>query len=262
LRGAESDDDEKFVKKICEKRGITCLIGGAEEKNKYKNEAEAREARYSFFQKILEEGSANKIALAHHLNDFAETMVLRLIRGTGLRGLRSIPALRGNFVRPILILSRTEIIRYLKENDLPFCTDSTNSDLVYSRNFVRHKVIPLFETLNPSVVESLGKAGRLIATDYDFLEKSAKDYLDKIILEENDENIILSYPLWQKLHPSIQNLVLRLSIEKITDLADLSAMQLLEIVDMLNKGCGNKKKILPRSLHIELGSGKIMLFKK
>ena len=155
LRGEESDRDEKFVKKICQEWGIQASFSSAPEKNKFKNEEEAREARYLFFEKISEQDRGVKIAIAHTANDLTETFLLRLVRGTGIRGLRAIPLARKNFIRPLLHSTRSDVENYLKENNINYITDKTNYSLKYSRNFVRLKVVPLLYELKPNLNETV-----------------------------------------------------------------------------------------------------------
>ena len=262
LRGEESDKDEKFVLDFCRKRGIECHVGRAPQKNLYKNEEQAREARYLFFKKILKEGRADKIALAHHLNDFAETILLRLIRGTGIRGVRSIPALRELFTRPLLQISRREIEEYLAKNKLKYRSDLSNFDTDIPRNQIRHEIIPVLAKLNPNIIEALGNFGLVSFDDYDFLELSAEKEFKKLLISESDQDLSLSYKDWCDLHHSLQRMVLRIGIKQLVGLNDVTFKQLEEVIDVLNNGEGKKFKSLPHSLYIELRSGKIVMFKK
>lgn len=261
LRGAESEADQKFVQELCKRRGIELALGQAPDKNLYKSEDSARQARYAFFEKILEESRGAKIALAHNLNDQAETVLLRLIRGTGIRGLRAISPQRQNFIRPLLPLSRMEIEDYLKKRNIKFRTDRSNADTALLRNQIRHNILPILAKSNPRIVETLNTLAQQSRTDYDYLDNQATKALQKIIITQTSDHIILDYSKWLKLDPAIVRLCLRLSLERIDSLVDITAKQIDDAVMMLKNGVGGKHKILPRSLRIELAGGKIKIVK-
>ena len=258
LRGVESDGDEKFVQKFCADRDIECIVGRAENKKQYKSEEEARDARYGFFEKILKEGRGDAVATAHNQNDQVETFLLRLARGSGISGLKSIPSQREKIIRPLLPICRSEIEQYLKDRGLKYRTDSTNKNLNFDRNYVRHEILPLFEKLNPRFVNSLSSTIGLIEDDANFLEKFADDEL-KHISKVGRSRIEIDHKKWLLLEKPIQKLVLRRAIEKMVGLKDITSTQIEEVCEVFIKGVGKKHKILPRSLRAELISGKIVL---
>ena len=260
LRGEESDRDEKFVKDICAKEGIALSLGHAPQPNLYKNEEMARDARYGFFEKILREGSGDKVATAHNLNDSAETLLMRLIRGTGLRGIGAIPPSRGGkIIRPLLSIGRTEIIQYLGENKLLFRTDRTNFDKSITRNRLRLDLIPYLSDYNPNIVETLGNCSKQFQEDYAFMEEIALDELKNLQVADEKGQLVLENQKWQKLPPALQRLVLRKAIERFDGLNDLTIKQLDEVCQILKKGTGKKYKNLSPSLRIELVNGKIII---
>lgn len=158
LRGEESLRDEMFVKDFCHAHGITCHVGGAEVKSGEKGlEAAARCARYAFLESL-----PGKIATAHTADDNAETLLMHLIRGTGLKGLGGIAPQRGNIIRPMLGITRQEVLRFLADENIPYVTDSSNETDDFLRNRIRHHVMPLLKEENPSLSENLsGTALRL-----------------------------------------------------------------------------------------------------
>jgi len=262
LRGEASEADEQFVANVCKERGLTCLVGRAEDGLDLSSEEKARLARYNFFEKILFERRGAKVALAHHADDFAETLLLRLTRGTGLNGLRSVPLRRENFVRPLLAFSRKEIEKYAAVERLAFRQDETNFDLDISRNLIRHKVLPLLAKLNPRVVPALYRAGRAVEDDYAFLIEIADDFLNKITLKTEPGKISLSAEKWRRLPRSLRRLVLSRAIERLVGLENITYIQLEEAVSVLEKGVGQKHKILPHSLCVALVSGKIIIVRQ
>lgn len=261
LRGEESEADNMFVREFCRKRGIDCFFGEAKEKNEYKNEEEARNARYAFFQKILQEGSVKKIAIAHNKNDFAETTLMRLIRGSGLKGLSSIPRTRKEFIRPLLCLERSEILNYLSDHNVSYRTDSSNFDQTYLRNHLRLEIIPRLLKINPNLIENLANSSETIEEDYNLLEVYSREVYRQIVLDEDEVLVSFDFGKWSKLHPALQRMTLRLGIEKLQGLSDISYKQLSEIENMLKKAVGKKQKLLPYSLRIELLNGKIIITK-
>lgn len=262
LRGQESDTDEKFVADLCQKLNIECTVGRAGKSGEYKSEDSARQARYAFFEKILQEGRGDKLAIAHNLNDQAETVLMRLIRGTGIRGLKSIPYRRKFFIRPLLDISRSEIEAHIADNQLAFVTDQTNFSPKYLRNDVRNDLLPSLTRLNPNILNTLANISKNVSVDYDLIEELAKTETKKLTISENEHEIILDYCGWKALHPALQSMVLRQGLASLESLDDITSIQLDEAASMLKKGFGRKHKVLPHSLRIELIGGKIILSKK
>ena len=158
LRGEESDSDEKLVREFCGNNGIGLTVSrlGTEELEAGAvSEDRLRKLRYDFFEQTGDSTCSDYIATAHTLNDNAETVLFRLARGTGFRGASGIPATRGRFIRPLLSCSRQEIEEYCEENGVPFCIDSSNESDGYSRNVIRHHVIPVLKDLNAHALEAL-----------------------------------------------------------------------------------------------------------
>ena len=156
LRGEESDRDENFVREFCEKENLKLLVEHFDTKqfaleNKLSIEMAARELRYTWFEKIRTEYNASAIAVAHHSDDSIETILLNLLRGTGLKGICGIRPKNGYVVRPLLCVNRKEIEEYLKENGISYITDSTNLENEYTRNKIRNIVMPLLREINPQI---------------------------------------------------------------------------------------------------------------
>ena len=160
IRKDESDRDEQFVKELCSGFNIPLIIRQFQT-NEYSRkygisiEMAARDLRYQWFEAMRQRLDAQAIAVAHHQDDQAETILLNLIRGTGLRGLCGMRNKSNYIVRPLLCVNRTEIEQYIQENDLKYVDDSTNSDTTYKRNKIRHNILPELKTLNPNIVDTL-----------------------------------------------------------------------------------------------------------
>lgn len=188
LRGSEADRDEEFCKKLCENYGIEFHftqvdVNALAEKSGKGVEEAARSARYEFLQSILDKDSElSCIATAHNKGDMCETMLLNLARGTSIDGLCSIPKRRGDIIRPLLGVSRSEILAYNNDKGLRFVTDSTNLDAKYSRNRVRLNVLPEFKALYDGYEENFERTARLLRRDADYLSSEA-DRLYELTVE-------------------------------------------------------------------------------
>ena len=184
LRGAESDRDEAFVRALCEGLGVRARFGRgdvaayAAEAGLGTEEA-ARRLRYAFLDRAADEAGAAAIATAHTADDNAETMLLNLARGAGLKGLCGIPERRGRIIRPILDTTRREIESWLAERGIAHVEDSTNLLDEYSRNRLRHRAVPALASVNPGFVRAASRTARLLRRDEEFLEGLAREFLGK-----------------------------------------------------------------------------------
>ena len=184
LRGDESDMDELFCKNLCEKKNIpftavSCDVMSYSQDKSLSIEEAARELRYSVFSK---NSVGKKMATAHNANDALETTILNLARGTGIKGIAGIPPIRGNIIRPLLSLTRSEIEDYLKCKDQDFVTDSTNLSNDYTRNKIRHLIVPVLKEINPSVIESSVSSIDVIREENMLIEKMVDEAI-KICLD-------------------------------------------------------------------------------
>lgn len=174
LRGDESDRDEVFVRERCREWNIPLICGGGDVSAQAARlgkgvEETAREMRYAFLQESARQIDADRIAVAHNANDNVETMLLHLIRGSGLTGLTGMLPRRDNIVRPLLTTTRAAIEEYCTRYGVPYVQDSTNADDAYSRNRVRHRIIPELTALNPRFVENSVKLLERLREDEDCL---------------------------------------------------------------------------------------------
>ncbi len=213
LRGTESDTDELYVQDLCRRMNIPLHIkhfGTADYARRLgcSIEMAARELRYNWFSELSRELGIEKIALAHHRNDQAETILLNLSMGTGIRGLGGMRYIRdGHFIRPLLDVSRKEIESFLTKEDIAYRTDSTNASTEYKRNAIRHQIVPEFELLNPSFVDAVCRTGKNLSEAEDLLNILLHQ-IDKECRTGNDYLIapLLQYPshctiLYKWLHP-------------------------------------------------------------
>ena len=189
IRGAEADRDEEFCRKTAEELGIQIFVcrkdvpAYAKERGE-SIETTARNVRYEFFDSIMREHSIPLLATAHNANDNLETMIFNMIRGCGLTGMCGIPQTRscsyGTVVRPILSMSREEILQYCEENKLSYVTDSTNIDTDYTRNKIRHEIIPSLMSINSAAVENSARLSRSLRDDSMCLISMADWFLEEL----------------------------------------------------------------------------------
>ncbi len=175
IRGAAADGDEAFSKDLCERLSIPffckrCSVPKIAREKKMSEESAGRMVRYEFFDRLCEENSINKIATAHHMDDNAETILMNIIRGTGSSGLSGIEYKNGRIVRPMLDFNKKQILEVCREENIEFCTDETNSDTSYTRNNIRHVVLPHLETINPNITESLVRQANILSAENNFMK--------------------------------------------------------------------------------------------
>ena len=189
LRGEESNRDEQFVRQLCKRYGIRLhtidfdTTRYAAEKH-ISIEMAARELRYNWFEEIRNQCQADVVAVAHHQDDSVETILLNLIRGTGITGLLGIRPRNGVIVRPLLCINREEIMRYLQSIGQDYVTDSTNLEDEYTRNKIRLNILPLMQTINPSVKNSLIETSNYLSDVATIYNKYTEEVKERIVTAE------------------------------------------------------------------------------
>jgi len=208
LRGEESLRDENFCRLLCEDLRIDIKIISVDVQAYQKQhgvsvETAARECRYQAFEKHAE----GLVATAHTASDNLETVIFRLIRGTGTKGLCGIPERRGNYIRPLLQSDRKEIEKFISDQNLDYITDSTNFDTVYTRNFIRHEIIPAFSGICPDGAEhSVSMMTDILTQEEDFLEQTAESVYIQHYKNHTMQNL-------DELHPALQRRCIALFLE-------------------------------------------------
>lgn len=190
IRGEESLRDSAFVTSFCREHGIelVCEHGNVPAyaaAHSIGMEEAARILRYEFLDRAAQVLSADRIATAHNKNDNAETVLLNLTRGAGASGLCGIPPVRGNIIRPLLVLTRQEILSYNAANGIAFVEDSTNLSDAYTRNMLRHHVLPQLEEINPGFTDAVLRTSELLRADELHLQKEAVNFLDEYYREDS-----------------------------------------------------------------------------
>ena len=179
-------------------------------------EEAARDIRYSFFEKISKKFNAQFIALGHHENDQAETVLMNLIRGSGSTGLSGMRGVRDErYLRPMLLFSRQIIWEYALKRKLRYREDETNKDTRFFRNRIRKELLPLLESYNPKIKEALSRTAMLLRADNEFIEQITKDSLSAVIAVESRQSVSLDVSLLLSYHIAIQRRVVRNALKKV-----------------------------------------------
>lgn len=186
LRGADADGDEAFVKELAQKLNLPFFsthfdTKGYAKQHGLSTQMAARELRYEWLEGIRKQEGCYYLATAHHKNDQAETVLLNLVKGTGIRGLHGMLPKQGHLVRPLLDFTRAELEAYAEANNLTWRTDASNADTHYQRNFLRHEVLPLLEQLNPAVVNTIAQEAGYFKDAATIYEQGIKYFLKKLI---------------------------------------------------------------------------------
>lgn len=207
LRGDESLRDELFVKKTCKKLNIPLHVKQFEviqssKKNKTSIQEEARNKRYKWFEKLLKQYQYDFICTAHHADDLAETMLINLVRGTGLEGLTGIKLLQNNIVRPILYITKKQILEFAQVNQIDYVDDSSNQSLKYTRNKIRLKAIPILQQINPDFIHTATRNSKILSAQLYYYKSYISSVINDIVQLKNNIIEINSQKLHAQKYPA------------------------------------------------------------
>ncbi|MBN3039967.1 MAG: tRNA lysidine(34) synthetase TilS [Candidatus Omnitrophica bacterium] len=216
----EADSEEDFVRQLCRELSIKFISEKKPVKEFFKGdslEQTARNLRLDFFLKCSRQEKIKKIALAHHKDDLVETVLMRLIRGSGLKGLRGfLPRSRYKsltIVRPLIEISKKNILSWLKQEKKSYCLDKSNFEDKFFRNKIRLKLLPALEDFNPNIVDSLFQLARTISEDYDFIYSHCRSIYLKLKKSDSKNTISLDHKGLKELTGALFNNVIRIAIE-------------------------------------------------
>jgi len=247
IRGKEADSDEKFCKKLCSQVGVDYHtvkrnVPYLAKANKISIEEAAREIRYRELEKVMKKFGYDKIATAHNCSDNAETVFLNLIKGTGLKGLSGIPIRRENIIRPILSVTKDEILEYLKKNNVQYLFDKTNLSNAYERNFIRNEIFPQIKKhLNPKIEQTLFKSSLILKKQSAILNPAIKIISNHVVTREKDKLEINIYELGV-IDKSLWGDVIKYSIERNFS-AKLSSNDCNEVISLFSNQIGKSISI-------------------
>ena len=268
LRGEEAVADQEFVRRLCKEWQLPFYLKSVDlheiaREKKLTEEEAGRLVRYDFFRQIAKETGAAKIAVGHTANDHAETMLFHLIRGSSLKGLGGISPVQGEVIRPLLCVRREEIEQYLKENGLHFCMDKTNLEDTYTRNRIRHRLLPIMEEINPGVVEAIGRVANDCAEAADFLEAEAEAaFAEYVIIYRGLPRLKIKKEAFDNLSPAVTDELLIQTLSKISgSRKDIGAVH-IRALRALQAGETGKVLNLPYDVMAENQYGILVLYKK
>ncbi len=255
LRGADSEKDEEFVRKLAEKYALKIHILKPAVHSKINLEEKLREIRYDFFEKMRQENGFDLIAVAHNSDDQTETFLMRVLRGSGLAGLGAMRHKNGKIIRPLLSISRQEILEYLKERDLRHRTDKTNKTDLFLRNKIRNKLIPYLENnFNPNIRKTISDATISIAEDYSLISETA----EKFFMKNKD----LSVKKLSRLHPSLLKQVLLRAAKRIDpDMKDIEAGFVEEMTKIVRSTKNKPQIVVSKRLKLTRKGDKVTISK-
>lgn len=254
----ESELEKVYVENYCNEKNIPFFylkenVPQKALENKMSEETYSRKIRYEFFNKVLTENNANKIAVAHNLDDNVETIFLNIVRGTGLKGLSGMGFVFKNIIRPMLTIEKIDILEYNRLSNLNPCFDKTNELDIYTRNKVRLNLIPyLKKDYNPNILKSINRMRQIVEVDEDFLDKYTKEIFQKCIVDLKKEKIKFDYSVILKEHDAIKNRVVRKIIEtKTGDLNEIESIHINDILKLFKNNIKGKKYIIGKKFTIE-----------
>ncbi|MDI6775930.1 MAG: tRNA lysidine(34) synthetase TilS [Syntrophales bacterium] len=259
LRGEESNNDEKFVRKLSESMGIEfeCKyvdIPSLRQGRGRSIEEIAREERYQFLAEMARKHQAHKIALGHHLYDQAETVLMNFIRGSGMEGLKGIlPVREGMYIRPLIAVTRGEIVGFLEKEGIRFVIDSSNTHDLYFRNRIRHHLIPeLKEHYNPKIEESLAHMAEIIRLEDEYMKTSLKEVLSGWeVGEGNGEEVRINIPEFFVLHEAVQNRAIKTLLQRFSPSGGgIGYVHVKSVTDLLRSGCPHGCLHLPFNIKV------------
>lgn len=267
LRGAEADADEAFTKAFCQVQDIECVIFRTDiramaHREKLTEEEAGRKYRYMCFEQVRAQKHAACIAVAHHQDDQAETVLFNLARGSGLAGLSGIAPVRDKIIRPLLCLNRREIEALLEENHIDFCTDRTNFDTNYTRNKIRHQVLPFFtEEINSETVAHISKTAVNVRAVLEYIRQQAEEALSCVSLQNQPQTLQCRLFLQ---HPEIiQKEMLRSWLDRHTgSLKDITEKHIEAIIDLAKNQSGRRIHLPYGWIAVRSGEGMTLKYVK
>lgn len=255
LRDKDAFEDEEYVKTLCKSLDIPCFVKRVDinkysKDKKMSSEMAGRDARYNFFDDIIKDEMYTKIATAHNANDQAETILFRLMRGSGIEGLCGIKVRRDKIIRPILCLSRKEVEEYIEINNLKPRIDKTNFEKIYNRNKIRLDMIPYIkENFNEDIIQTLNRMSVLLQKDNEFIENSARSFYEKHCIEQSDYFIIKKEMFDNK--EAVVTRVIRYALTKFSKTHyDFEMKHIYEICNLAKNNSG-KAIDLPNKIYAE-----------
>lgn len=260
----EAEEDEKYVKKYCEEKQIEFYSKSIDvqkmaNNNKIGVEEAGRNARYDFFDEILERTNAQKIAIAHNKNDNVETVLMHIIRGSGINGLKGIEPERGKYIRPIIECERNEIEEYCTQKNLQPRIDKTNFENEYTRNKVRNLLIPYIQKeFNPNLIKTIDRLSNLVAEEENYMDKQVENVYKELLISEKEKEIQLNLKIFNIQEKVIKSRVILYTITRLFgNSKGLEKIHIEDIIKLCSNNIGNKYLTPNKNIKILIKNHKI-----
>ncbi len=257
-----ADDEELYVKKYCNNNNIDFFSKKVNLKDNLDGmtiEEAGRRIRYDFFYEVAKKENCTKIATAHNSNDNAETIIMNMIRGTGLNGLKGIEPKRDIIIRPLIEISRKEIEAYCKDNNLKTMHDESNDELLYTRNKIRLELIPYIEkNINSNVVNNLNRMSDILSEEENYIEKLVDEAYDECNVVCEEGKLTCSLKAFNKLDIVLRKrLVLNFIIKTLGNAKDIEKVHVDDIVKLCENNVGGKYLKPNKHIMVSVLRGKI-----
>ena len=266
IRKDSSEADMRFVEQYCAERNIPFYCARADvpalTESGESIESAARRLRYAFFAEASREQGIDLIATAHHADDNAETFLLNLLRGGGMTGLSGMrPKRLPNIIRPMLFAKRSEIEEYCAQHDIPFVTDETNFSDDYTRNFIRHEILPRMERINPDCASAINRTQEILREEDDALAVYAEREFQRIA-EVGQDRVGLQLDAFRELPVGLQSRLLRLAVSEIGSLNDIEKQHIDALRELAVSGGTGRKFILPKKFSAFVSYNSLIIAQK
>ncbi len=264
----EAEEETEYVQAFCETIGVPCFIKYADvtkmsQEQKLGTEEMGRKVRYDFFEEVAKQTGANKIATAHNSNDNAETVLMNLLRGSGISGLKGIEIKVKQYIRPILECDRIEIETYCTEKGLSPRIDKTNLENDYTRNKIRNQLIPyLQKEFNPNIIQGLNRLSELATEEEEYFKEIVSRTYETLKIGENEEEIIFDLKKFNNLPKVIKSRVFLYTINKVMGTTQgISKVHIEDCIKLCANNIGNKYLTPNKNVKIFVKQGNIFVKK-
>ena len=265
----EAIDDEKYVQNYCLKHNIEFFVKRADVQKiandkKIGTEEAGRKVRYEFFEEVLQKTGSNKIAIAHNRNDKIETIIMHLLRGSGISGLKGIEPIRDNkYIRPLIECEREEIEQYCEDKNLQPRIDKTNFENEYTRNKIRNIVIPYIKMeFNPNIIQTLSRLSEVATDESNYIDLQTQRIYNKLLIEKSDKQIILKLKEFNQQENVIQKRLVLKTIKELSGSTDrIEKIHIEDIIKLCTNNIGNKYLTPNKNLKILVKDKKIFFIK-
>lgn len=263
-----ADLETEYVQNFCKKLEVECYVKKADileiaKTQKRGTEEVGRQVRYDFFDEVAKKTNSNKIATAHNSNDRAETVILNILRGSGLSGLKGIEPIRDNkYIRPLINTDRQDIENYCNDNKLEPKYDQTNNENIYTRNKVRNTVIPYIKKeFNPNIIKTINRLSSLATEENEYLQAITKQEFENLLIEKT-ENIILDLHKFNSLNLVIKRRLILYTINEVLHTTNgIEKVNIDDIIKLCKNNIGNKYLMPIKKIKVYVKKGKIYFIK-